>query len=65
MKDANGNIINLGRHGHNMGGQWVTEQMMANRMNHLGNMMGQRDMMGEGWRHVDGTYRMIFTFTTA
>jgi hypothetical protein len=65
MKDANGHIVNLGHHGQTMGGQWVSEQMMNDRMNHLGNMMGQDDMMGEGWRHANGTYGMIFTFTTA
>ena len=39
-------------------GQWATQEMMG------GGMMGG-NMMGTGWRHPNGTYGMVFTFTTA
>ena len=53
MRDAMGNPINyeycLGH-----GGRWATQQMMGNQ-----------NMMGSGWRNGNGTYGMVFTFTTA
>lgn len=44
------------------GGHTVTAEMMG--LN--GGMMGGQNggMMGPGWQSVDGTYGMIFTFTT-
>ncbi len=52
--DADGQEIGFGDHGSHMGGQWAS-----------GNMMGSSgDMMGSGWRHANGTYGMVFTFTT-
>ncbi|HET9386102.1 MAG TPA: Ig-like domain-containing protein [Gemmatimonadales bacterium] len=41
------------------GGRWATQQMMSG-----GGMMGGI-MMGRGWRHPNGTFGMVFTFTTA
>ena len=38
------------------GGRTVTAGMMG------GGAMG--NMMGDGWRGADGTYGMVFTFTT-
>jgi hypothetical protein len=38
------------------GGQWATGGMMG---------IGDRARMGPGWRHANGTYGMVFTFTTA
>jgi hypothetical protein len=58
MMDADGQVIDLGQHGHDMGGEWVTQQMMDQRM------MGGGGMMGFGWAHGDGTFGMVFTFTT-
>ncbi len=40
------------------GGQWATQEMMG------GNMMSG-GMMGGGWRDPNGTYGMVFPFTTA
>ena len=37
-------------------GQWATAGMMG---------MGDSSMMGPGWRHANGSYGMVFTFTTA
>lgn len=61
MMDADGHHVDLETHGMHMGGQWATGSMMG------GGMMGEHhDHMGEGWQHPDnGSYGMIFTFTTA
>ncbi len=60
LMDAVGHRVGLERHGIPMGGQWVTGSMMG------GGMMGATAaMMGPGWRHENGSYGMIFTFTTA
>jgi hypothetical protein len=69
MMDADGHVVDLEMHGHDMGGNTVTQQMMDDRMMQGGGMMGGNmggDMMGPGWQHPDGgTYGMIFSFTTA
>lgn len=63
MMDADGHPVNLGMHGTGMGGQWATQSMMSGGMMG-GGMMGTH--MGAGWQHhSNGTYGMIFTFTTA
>jgi Bacterial Ig-like domain len=66
MMDEDGNPVDLEEHGMGMGGQWATEQMLAGGMG-MGQMGGQGGgMMGEGWAHgSNGTYGMVFTFTTA
>jgi len=63
MMDAEGHAVDLEHHGHDMGGEWVSQQMMDDRMMH-GGMMGNDDMMGFGWQHNNGSYGMSFTFTT-
>ncbi len=64
MMDAEGHTVDLEQHGHDMGGEWVTEQMMDQRMMQGGGMMGDDDMLGAGGIYENGTYGMIFTFTT-
>lgn len=61
MTDADGHVVDLETHGMSMGGEWVEGSMMG------GGMMGGQDShMGEGWQHPsNGSYGMIFTFTTA
>lgn len=59
MRDADGGLVTLEPCAARHGGQWATGQMMSGRM------MGERDMMGPGWRHHDGSYGMMFPFTTA
>lgn len=54
MYDANGRPIGMERHGTSMGGRWAGGGMMG----------GQTPMMGSGWRHANGSYGMIFEFTT-
>jgi hypothetical protein len=54
MTDAQGRMIGFGDHGRHMGGQWATGQMMG----------GGNGMMGSGWQHSNGTYGMVFGFTT-
>jgi hypothetical protein len=48
-------------------GQWATGAMMGYgpgpRMG--GGMMGDSTMMAPEWRHANGTYGTVFTFTTA
>jgi hypothetical protein len=64
MMDADGHLIDLEQHGHDMGGEWVTQQMMDHRMMGSGSMMGGDDMVGDGWVHSNGSFGMIFSFTT-
>lgn len=68
MQDAGGHMVDLGGHGTMMGGQWATGTMMTGGMGGgMGGMTGgQHEHMGEGWQHpVNGSYGMVFTFTTA
>ena len=48
-------------------GQWATAAMMGHGpgLGMGGGMMGDSTMMGPGWRHANGSYGMMFTFTTA
>jgi hypothetical protein len=46
-------------------GQWATGAMMGYGPGPGGGMMGDSSMAGSGWRHDNGTYGMVFTFTTA
>ena len=43
-----------------MGGQWIMGGMMTGT--HGGMAWG---MMGSGWHNANGSYGMVFTFTTA
>ncbi|HEX9107825.1 MAG TPA: Ig-like domain-containing protein [Longimicrobiales bacterium] len=58
LKDANGNLVDMGP-GQMMGGQYASGSMMT------GGMMQNAGMMGSGWQGSDGSYGMIFSFTTA
>lgn len=59
MLDANGNLLNYDHCTGQHGGQWVGQSMMGGSM-----MSGMSGMMGAGWQHANGTYGMVFTFTT-
>lgn len=62
MMDADGHLVDLGTHGGAMGGQWATQSMMTGGM--MGGQTGTH--MGVGWQHpTNGTYGMVFVFTTA
>lgn len=64
MMDADGNHVDLEMHGASMGGQWATQSMMTNGMGGMGGQGG--DHMGAGWQDPsNGTYGMVFSFTTA
>jgi hypothetical protein len=64
MMDSAGHHVDLATHGHDMGGVMVTHGMMDAWTMH-GGMTGDHDMTGPGWQHpADGTYGMLFTFTT-
>ena len=72
MEDQDGQHINFQQHGLEMGGQWMTEQMHQGGQHGYGG--GQGGMgggmggtgMGAGWVHpTNGSYGMVFFFTTA
>lgn len=59
MRATDGGFIDYGSCVGPLNGRWATPEMMG------GGMMGGGSMMGSGWRHPNGTYGMVFTFTTA
>lgn len=65
LQGANGTMINM-MSGSTMGGRSVTSGMMG--LTAGGIMMNGQlgpGMMGTGWQASNGTYGMVFTFTTA
>jgi len=60
MRDANGALLNYDHCTGQHGGRWLGRSMMGGSM-----MGGGSGMMGSGWRHANGTYGMVFVFTTA
>lgn len=60
MRATDGGFVDYGPCVSQYGGQWATQDMMG------GGMMGSGggNMMGSGWRDPNGTYGMVFTFTT-
>ncbi len=60
MMSAGGVAVDYTTHGPGMGGQWIMGGMMTGT--HGGMAWG---MMGNGWRNANGSYGMVFTFTTA
>jgi hypothetical protein len=70
MMDEGGNPINYGQHGLGMGGHWMTQEMHQGGQHGygggMGGGMGGGTGMGSGWTHpTNGSYGMVFTFTTA
>jgi hypothetical protein len=59
MMDADDHLVNMDQ-GLAMGGQWLMAGMMGGL--HAGSPMG---MMGSGWRGSNGSYGMVFPFTTS
>jgi len=59
MMDANSHPVDMDQFGMQMGGQWATQGMMG--ATHSGMPWS---MMGFGWRHQNGSYGMVFTFST-
>jgi len=65
MVDEGGRPIDWEMRGFDMGGQWATETMMGSGMGTgMGGVVGAGHM-GSGWDHANGSYGMVFTFTTA
>jgi hypothetical protein len=60
MTDENGQDVDLTQRGTGMGGWWVMGGMMGGF--HAGDPWNG---MGSGWRHSNGSYGMVFSFTTA
>jgi hypothetical protein len=73
MQGQNGHHVDFQEHGFGMGGEWMTQEMHQGGHHGYGTGhggmhggMGGGFTMGEGWTHPgNGTYGMIFTFTTA
>ncbi len=59
LKDSHGQPVDLGP-GRILGGQWVTAAMLSAAMPGS----AATSMVGYGWLAPDGTYGMIFRFTT-
>lgn len=53
MHDVLGHPLDFKSHGFGMGGVWASSSMM-----------GGGPMMGPGWRHANGSWGMVFRFTT-
>ncbi len=63
MMGADGRPVDFSQNQQRCGGQWATYGMM-NGVG--GGMMGSGGgMMGQGWQGANGTFGMIFQFTTA
>lgn len=64
MRDALGHPVGFEEHGAQMGGSWATADMMGGGMaSGMGDPISGH--MGDGWRHPsNGTFGMVFTFTT-
>jgi len=60
ITDASGHPPGFDAYGPVMGGRWVMGGMM--NVTHGGMGWG---MIGTQWRHANGSYGMVFTFTTA
>jgi len=68
MTDAGGHPVDWSTHGPGMGGAWAGETMMGSTTGPHGGMMGGAvgtGHMGPGWQHPNGSYGMVFSFTTA
>ncbi|MGD2067172.1 MAG: Ig-like domain-containing protein [Gemmatimonadota bacterium] len=67
MMDADGRHVDFDAHGDRMGGVWASPAMMGRGMmgsGMMGGAVGDRHM-GPGWQHpTNGSYGMVFTFTT-
>lgn len=61
MRDSEGDLVDFERHGPGMGGEWATQEIMDGSG---GMTPGGFSHMGDGWQHPNGSYGMIFTFTT-
>lgn len=72
MMDADGTPVDFEDHGEHMGGEWATSDMMSQGWSGgpgMGNGMHDgepyQSHVGEGWRHANGSYGMVFAFRTA
>jgi hypothetical protein len=64
LQGTNGKAIDLSQCT-KLGGQYVTGGMMGSAAGGMMNGSWGPGMMGAGWKASDGTYGMLFTFTTA
>jgi hypothetical protein len=59
MMSASGVAVDYTTYGPAMGGQWIMGGMMTGTHGGMG-----WGMMGSGWRNANGSYGMVFPFTT-
>lgn len=59
ITDANGRHVGYDVYGPMMGGQWIGGGTMTGTHGGMG-----WGMMGTSWRHANGSYGMVFSFTT-
>ena len=64
LQGTNGKTVDLSQCT-KLGGQYVTGGMMGSTAGGMMNGSWGPGMMGAGWKASDGTYGMLFTFTTA
>ena len=64
MQGTNGRTVDLSQCTR-IGGQYVTGGMMGSAAGGMMNGSWGAGMMGAGWKASDGTFGMLFTFTTA
>jgi hypothetical protein len=57
MQDMRGRYLDYEHALQHFGGEWCTEDQLGGMMSH--------HSMGPGWRHRNGTYGMVLSFTTA
>ncbi len=67
MMDEEGATVDMDEAAQSCGGQWATGAMWGGVGSGPGGMMGGAPggMMGSGWQGANGSYGMVFTFTTA
>ena len=64
LQEMNGSAIDLAQCT-SIGGQYVSGGMMSAGMTGMMNGTWGPGMMGAGWQAADGTFGMVFSFTTA
>jgi hypothetical protein len=63
VRDDRGHYVNFERQGFQLGGEWCTGERLG--MGPMGPMGPHAHLNDPGWQHPNGTYGMLFTFTTA
>lgn len=65
LRDGWDRPVDCQTYGPGMGGQWAWGSMWGGGGPMMGGGAGGGSHMGDGWQHANGSYGMIFSFTTA